>query len=54
MAIVLGPQDYEDLWQIELDRDMKVCDDNPQDCISGAEMLRHMDELEAKARAAKQ
>ena len=26
-AIVIGPKDYEDLWQIEFDRDIKLGDE---------------------------
>jgi PHD/YefM family antitoxin component YafN of YafNO toxin-antitoxin module len=42
-AVVLSPKDYEDLWNIELDRDMKLCDEEP-DVITHEEFMKHMDE----------
>lgn len=48
-AVVLSPADYEDLWNIELDRDMKLCDEDP-DVISHEEFMKHMEEHVAKIR----
>lgn len=43
-AIVLSPQDYEDLWKIELDRDMKLCDEEPE-LFPNTEFIRRTDEM---------
>jgi hypothetical protein len=48
-AVVLSPADYEDLWNIELDRDMKLCDEDP-DVISHEEFMKQMEEHVAKLR----
>ena len=29
-AVVLGPKDYEDLWNLDIDREMKLCDEEPE------------------------
>ncbi len=42
-AVVLSAKDYEDLWNIELDRDMKLCDED-RDVITHEEFMKHMDE----------
>lgn len=41
-AVVLSPRDYEDLWNIELDRDMKLCDEE-RDVISHEEFMKRME-----------
>ena len=43
-AIVLSPRDYEDLWKIELDRDMKLCDEEPE-TFPHEEFIRRTDEM---------
>ena len=48
-AVVLSPADYEDLWNIELDRDMKLCDEDPV-TYSNEEVIAHMTELEENLR----
>lgn len=54
-AIIIGPKDYEDLWQIEFDRDMKETDEEVArgEVYSHEEMMQHMQELETRLRAAK-
>ena len=43
-AILIGPRDYEDLWNIELERDLKVGDEEEArgDVVAHAEVLRRM------------
>ncbi|MFL6245336.1 MAG: hypothetical protein ACJ74H_04875 [Thermoanaerobaculia bacterium] len=48
-AVVLSPADYEDLWNIELDRDMKLCDED-RDVITHEEFMKCMDEHVQKQR----
>ena len=45
-AILIGPRDYEDLWNIELERDLKVGDEEEArgEVVAHAEVLRMMDE----------
>lgn len=45
-AVVLSPKDYEDLWNIELDRDMKLCDED-RDVMPHEEFIKQMDEYVA-------
>lgn len=54
-AIIIGPKDYEDLWQIELDRDMKEADEQVGrgEVYSHEEVMEHMQELETRLRAVK-
>jgi hypothetical protein len=47
-AVLLGSRDYEDLWNIEIDRDMKLADEDT--VVSHEEFLKRMDEHVAKLR----
>jgi len=51
-AIVIGPADYEDLWNIEFERDMKVGDEEEArgDVVPHAEVFRGIDEFIRKHR----
>lgn len=42
-AVVLGPKDYEDLWKLDIDREMKLCDEEPE-LITHDEFMKRMDE----------
>ena len=56
LAVIIGPKDYEDLWNIELDRDIKVSNEdvaNGEVLYTHEEFLQHVSELEAKLRAQK-
>jgi PHD/YefM family antitoxin component YafN of YafNO toxin-antitoxin module len=55
-AIIIGPEDYEDLWNIELDRDMKLADEQVArgEVYSWEEVRQHMKDLAAKLQAEKQ
>lgn len=48
-AVVLSPEDYQDLWNIELDRDMKLCDEETE-TFSTEEVFAHVKELEEQLR----
>jgi PHD/YefM family antitoxin component YafN of YafNO toxin-antitoxin module len=52
-AVVLSRRDYEDLWHLEFDRDMAIGDEESArgELIPHAEVMRHMDELEAELEA---
>lgn len=52
-AVVLSRRDYEDLWQLEFDRDMAIGDEESArgELIPHAEVMRRMDELEAELEA---
>ena len=54
-AIVLSPRDYQDLWQIELDRDMKLGDEEEArgECISHEEFMREMEQRSAELKKAR-
>ena len=51
-AIVIGPEDYEDLWNIELDRDMALAREESArgETYTHEEVMAHMRELEARLR----
>jgi hypothetical protein len=46
-AILIGPGDYTDLWNLEFDRDMAVGDEEEArgELVSNAEVFRRMDDL---------
>lgn len=48
-AILIGPKDYEDLWQIELERDMKLADED--ESIPHEEVMRKLKEFEEQLQA---
>jgi len=54
-AIVIGPADYEDLWNIEFERDMKVGDEEEArgEVVPHTEVLRGLDEFIRKHREQK-
>ena len=41
-AVVLGPKDYEDLWRLDIDRELKLCDEEPE-LIPHEEFMKRMD-----------
>ncbi len=53
-AILIGPKDYEDLWQIEFDRDMKLADEDVArgNLIPYEDVRREVRELIAKKKGA--
>lgn len=48
-AVVLGPKDYEDLWKLDIDREMKLCDEESE-LIPHEEFMKRMDEHVANLR----
>ncbi len=42
-AVVLGAKDYEDLWHLDIDREMKLCDEET-DLLTTEEFMNQMDE----------
>ena len=48
-AVVLGPKDYEDLWKLDINREMKLCDEEPE-LITHDEFMKQMDEHVANLR----
>lgn len=52
-AIVIGPEDYEDLWNIELDRDMALAREESArgEVYTHEEVMAQMRELEARLRS---
>lgn len=52
LAVVIGAKDYEDLWQTEFDRDMKLADEEAArgELIPHEQVMREIDELQAKLR----
>ena len=53
LAVLIGPKDYEDLWQIELDRDIRLTDEEAArgELIPNEEVMRRSRELLARSRA---
>ena len=45
-AVVLGPKDYEDLWRLDIENEMKLCDEEPE-TITHEEFMKEMDEYVA-------
>ncbi len=42
-AVVLGPKDYEELWKLDIENEMKLCDEEPE-LITNEEFMKRMDE----------
>lgn len=42
-AVVMSASDYEDLWNLELDRDMKLCDLEPGDTLTTEEFIQEVE-----------
>ena len=55
-AVVLSPKDYEELWKLELDRDMAVARDERERGMiySHDEVVRMMEELIASGRESRE
>ena len=45
-AVVLSAKDYEDLWRLDIDQEMKLCDQESE-TISHEEFMKEMDEYVA-------
>jgi len=48
-AVVLGPRDYEDLWRLDIEHEMKLCDEESE-TITHEEFMKEMDEYVAALR----
>ena len=48
-AVVLGAKDYEDLWHLDIDREMKLCDEETE-LIPHEEFMKQLDKRVAALR----
>lgn len=49
-AVVLGPKDYEELWTLDIEHAMKLCDEEPE-LLTHDEFLKEVEAHVANLRA---
>ena len=48
-AVVLSARDYEDLWRLDIEQEMKLCDEETE-TYSTEEVIAHLKKVEAELR----
>jgi PHD/YefM family antitoxin component YafN of YafNO toxin-antitoxin module len=48
-AVVLSARDYEDLWRLDIERELKLCAEETE-TYSTAEVIAHIQKVEAELR----
>lgn len=48
-AVVLGTKDYEDLWRLDIDQELKLCAEETE-TYSTEEVIAHLKKVEAAVR----